>query len=440
MARSRWLSPLLAGSILVAGAPSPAAGTYAEVVPPTGHGWIGAYINHEPSATVTDRMAQIDAAEQALGRVLDIDHHYRAFRDPLIGDLEAWDQERGRISLVSWHAVRTDRVVGGDFDHVIDQQARSVRDFGQPILLRWGWEMDMTRRWWVTSPEDYIAAWRRIVGRFRELGADNAAFVWCPTAAGFREGTAQAWYPGDAWVDWICADGYNWAPAPGPGWRSFERIFADFHAWASLRGKPLMVGEVGVQDDRAGSKAAWLREANEAIQERMPAIRALVYFDTEARYDWRTRPADGDAFEAWRDVVNDPYWAPGDGRSTDGVDGGDAGEPDVSTEVPPMPDGAVDRPVHTTPIRATASDDSRLVSSHPAHAPGTPAVELAHTGSRPGNVLDATTCSWTATHRTARCGSVVAILAVGHPEPVPLVREDRRMRMFKITPAHRGGP
>jgi hypothetical protein len=46
----------------------------------------------------------------------------------------------------------------------------------------------------------------------------NAAWVWCPTANGFADGQAAAFYPGNNEVDWICADAY---PAAWPSANPF---------------------------------------------------------------------------------------------------------------------------------------------------------------------------------------------------------------------------
>ena len=73
----------------------------------------------------------------------------------------------------------------------------------------------------------------RIRRIFNEEDAQNAIWVWCVDAADFGNGTADAWYPGDDAVDWICADGYNprnpGRPESLAG--SFEEIFTPFHDW-----------------------------------------------------------------------------------------------------------------------------------------------------------------------------------------------------------------
>ena len=115
---------------------------------------------------------------------------------------------------------------------------------------------------------------------FRAEGADNVRWVWCPNASAFNDGTAQTFYPGDDFVDWTCADGYNWAPGrPGDDYRSFQDIFAGFYGWARLQKKPIMVGEFGVQERNPGEKAEWILAARDAVKSDFPLMRAVVYFE-----------------------------------------------------------------------------------------------------------------------------------------------------------------
>ena len=118
------------------------------------------------------------------------------------------------------------------------------------------------------SPAKFIAAWKRIHRIFDRAGVKNVSWVWCPNAWGFATGEAQKYYPGDEYVDWICANGYNWAPGrDGDQWRSFEWIFQHFYDWAAGRGKPLMIGEFGAQERKPGEKAEWIREAAQTLED-----------------------------------------------------------------------------------------------------------------------------------------------------------------------------
>ena len=258
-----------------------------KVIPPKSGTWIGTY--EEQSGSQIVKQNRLFDLEQLLGREVDVDHNYTAWTEPFPGWREKWDIAHGRVPFVSWAKTSTAAINSGRYDGMIKQRAADVKAFGYPILLEWFWEMDGSRNHHIAgSPASYIAAWKRIHRIFDRAGVTNVSWVWCPNAWGFHTGEAQKYYPGDDNVDWICANGYNWAPArKGDAWRSFEWIFSDFYDWGSKHGKPLMVGEFGVQERKPGEKAQWLRDAAGVLKTKFTDIKAVVYFNVKKRYDWR---------------------------------------------------------------------------------------------------------------------------------------------------------
>lgn len=277
---------------------------------PRGNALLGAFVSRGDRSEAGLRAA-VAGLEADLGRPLDINHHYRQWFSPegIVGPLVAWDVAEGRIPMISWHGADSRSITSGERDDWIRRQAQAVAALDSPVLLRYGWEMDSQRNArWAISAADYVAAWRHLRAQFAEVGVANAQWVWCPEAIGFSDGRAQAYYPGDAHVDWLCADGYNFAPGmDGATWRQVPQIFGAFYEWAAPSGKPLMIGETGVQERQPGEKADWIRTTNAALQERLPRIKALIYFDTNARYDWQVTSSP-ESTAAFRELALDPYW------------------------------------------------------------------------------------------------------------------------------------
>lgn len=278
---------------------------------PTSGSLFGAYVKPDSGWTHDDVTASIERLEGDLGRTLGIDHHFHPWSVPFPSWKEPWDVSMGRIPMISWGNVSTRRVNSGALDGLIRSRADAIRSFGQPMFIRWFAEMDgdsvahLSR-----SPSSYIRAWRRIRWIFGTSGAWNAVWVWCPTSWGFVEGDAQKYYPGDEYVDWICSDGYNWAPGrEGARWRSFHEIYEAFYEFGLARDKPMMAGEYGCQERAPGEKAGWINQAREDIKTRFPEIDAVVYFDSDRDYDWRldTSPS---SYEAFISMGNDPYFNP----------------------------------------------------------------------------------------------------------------------------------
>ena len=141
------------------------------------------------------------------------------------------------------------------------------------------------------TPSDYAAAWRHIVDVFRAHGVSNVEFVWTMMSWTMHPSSgldASSYYPGDAYIDFVGSDGYDWYPGrAGDQWNSFESIFTDTNTFALAHGKPWMVVEYGVQEDPAvpGRKAQWLLDAL-ATAKTWPALKALIYFHLPKAYPW----------------------------------------------------------------------------------------------------------------------------------------------------------
>jgi hypothetical protein len=274
----------------------------------------GAWVQASGYAGPGAEQAAVTAFEQAIGRNLGIDSLYVAWTGPMPMATIRWDLARGTVPMITWAAARTNQIEAGADDATIRAQAVSLKAVGHPVLLRWFPEMDLRQaRADAVSPGAFVTAWRRIHTIFQRVGADNVRWVWCPDSQGFDHHTAQAYYPGDAYVDWTCADGYNWGPAHGGSWRSFEEVFAPFYNWGQSVGKPMLIGEFGTVEGKPGAKATWLAQAARVIQTRFPAIRAVVYFNSDhlnfGRYwNWKVTTSRS-ALTAFRDFAHDQYFS-----------------------------------------------------------------------------------------------------------------------------------
>ena len=279
--------------------------------------------------------------ESLAGRTFDIGHYYYQFTAAFPSWRESWHRDNGRVGYISWDAKPSAQIRSGQHDGTIRAAADRVEAFGDPLLIRYAWEMaEGVNHADAGTPDDFKAAWRRIVDTFRDRGATNAEFVWCPTAWAFHTGGAQQYYPGDDYVDWICADGYNWAPGKkGDSWREFGEIFDAFYSWASPRNKPLMVGEFGVQEGTAGRKANWFRNIPSTLQNEYPDIKALVYFDSDNPYPWWSDTT-ASSVTGFKDMAKSPYLNVGPG----------GGSPPPPTTTPPPPPTTTPPPPPPPPV------------------------------------------------------------------------------------------
>ena len=267
--------------------------------------------------TMANRIALWNRRDADAGRPYDISNNFYRWDLAFPGVPETEAISHGRTPMVSWNGTTTSTITSGQSDTLIRTRARALRDLHVPVLLRFFWEMDGHKGISLAgTPANFIAAWRYVHQIFVQEGAANVAWVWAPTNlrfGGAYGNTAPAWYPGDDVVDWIGADGYNWAPdmvnAP---YESFQSIFANFYAWASTHDKPLMVGETGVEERNPGEKAQWIRAMATTLKTTYTRIKALVYFDLsypESGVTWRW-PVDStpETYAAWNGIARDPYF------------------------------------------------------------------------------------------------------------------------------------
>ena len=96
----------------------------------------------------------------------------------------------------------------------------------------------------------------------RRAGASNVAWVWCPSAACWANGTALQWYPGSQYVDSVCAQGATVTP------RRLVRLGVHpVRQAAAALGKPMMISSFGVSEARRRQGAVDHRRLRRAGQQ-----------------------------------------------------------------------------------------------------------------------------------------------------------------------------
>lgn len=250
----------------------------------------------------------VEQIERSIGVTLPLVQLYAAWGDkpeqrfPLRGVTAILDF--GSVPVVTWEPWLTDfentrhpdlplrdaraphglaGVARGDYDFYVDAWARDAAAFGKPVFLRFAHEMNDPYRYpWGpqnNTKEEYIAAWRHVVDRFRRTGATNVIWVWSPHVA------YQYWelyYPGDAYVDWVATGVLNFGPiAQWSQWWSFDEIFGKHYPQLAAFGKPIMVAELGSLAV-GGDRPAWYRDALAGLPARYPAVRAALLFHTQS--------------------------------------------------------------------------------------------------------------------------------------------------------------
>jgi hypothetical protein len=271
--------------------------------------YVGAWIKPE-ELTHVGRLAAVAGLETSLGRKLKIVNTYRRFEQMVGTPSDKEFLAQGSTLMVSWATGDDRSIVDGEYDDLIRKQADAIRDVHTPVLLRMRWEMDRPNlRATMWSGADYIAAWKYVRNIFREEGATNVSWVWCPTAEGFQRGDAPDFYPGDDQVDWTCVDVYA-----GAQFEPIGQLMGPFLQWAAQHPKPIIIGEFGVAKAwGSAARATWLADAERTFKAN-PQIKAIAYFESDPDGSEPNKQfqlaGDKAAFQAFHRLARDPYFNP----------------------------------------------------------------------------------------------------------------------------------
>ena len=221
------------------------------------------------------------------------------------------------------------RIIAGEFDEEIRHLAEFIKSRRGKVFLRIGYEFDGAWNPGYQDTEKFIAAWRRIVDLHREVGTDNAIFVWQASASpiddrieGRRE-DIRDWYPGDDYVDYM---GISWFLPPneqqtveGYTAPTQSALAEELFLFARARGKYVMIAESAPQgfdiNERFTANISpiwdgpsaenrtpltdneiweiWFAPYFEMINENADIVRAVAYINV----DWDSQPMWGHPYD-----------------------------------------------------------------------------------------------------------------------------------------------
>jgi hypothetical protein len=244
-----------------------------------------------------------------------------------------YEQDRGpdRFSLTE--------ILKGKWDDYIDKWADAAREFGHPLVVSFGVEMNGTwfpwsgiyygadewlpdeKNW--KGPATFIKTFRYVVTRVRARGASNIKWMFHTNNYPYPYTTwnsAPAYYPGSDYVDWLGMSvyGQQFKDEPNPDipslvdWPYQEMCGLDPQ-------KPIMIAEWGTGEfpyppSQPGlHKPAWIKQALELFRTRYPRIKAAVYWherwqNEDGSYSNLRVNSSPEALEAYRNGVANPDW------------------------------------------------------------------------------------------------------------------------------------
>lgn len=263
----------------------------------------------------------VQAFAQLAGRKPQVVMWYQSWSEPLFYESQVQAlAAQGIIPMINWHPVGGNpaeyslmAIASGRFDAYIRASARSAARWGHPMYVDFAQEMNIGGYSWSirvdgNTPALYVRAWRHVVSIFRAEGADNVQWVWAPNTDCEGHCPFTEFYPGNAWVNWVGLDGYNFANVDGTPWRQFQQIFApSYRILTSLADKPVMIAETA-STERGGSKAQWILNMRSALLKSLPRVRLLVWFDRIKETNWSINSSPA-SLAAFREVMSSTPFA-----------------------------------------------------------------------------------------------------------------------------------
>jgi mannan endo-1,4-beta-mannosidase len=219
---------------------------------------------------------------------------YMSWGNPLdVGAVQnAWSY--GALYYMVWEPYHTTvaAIADGRSNGYITRFAQTVRALNLPIAISFGHEFNGFWYPWGTTTgttsAQFVAAWRLIHRLFAAAHASNVIWIWNPNViSGEPLLPLSAYYPGDAYVDWVGVTGYFAASGPatfdglyGPTMQEIRRFTA----------KPFIIAETSVETGPNAVVAA--QNLVSGVRQRSDVL-GFVWFDFDkAGVDWRlgTRP------------------------------------------------------------------------------------------------------------------------------------------------------
>ena len=245
---------------------------------------LGAFVNPSGAGQTP---ASVSSFESMIRRPLAMDRVYANWDTTLPTTQMSWNIGSGIVPVLSIKArtnsgtiIPWSQIAASLDDSAITTQAKALAALKSPVVLAFNHEPELDTS--NGTAASFVAAWRHYVTVFRSLGVTNVAFAEILMAKTYGSSAIGSWYPGDNFVDWVAADGYNFYGCSGGSvrWLTFASIFNGFNQFASAHARPALVAEWASTEDPSSPdrKAGWISDAATTLQS-WPSIKAVLYFD-----------------------------------------------------------------------------------------------------------------------------------------------------------------
>ncbi len=233
--------------------------------------------------------------------------NFPLYLKPYVGDknktlIVFWEATNYNIGTVNQTGYSYDAILNGNFDTYFTQFAKDAKTYGAPVILIPFSEMNGDWfPWSITqngnSAQKHIDAWRKIRGFFNDV--PNVKFGWAPNHEAVPNTTVnkfENFYPGDAYVDYVGLDGFNF----GSPWMTFDQVFGSAINRIKVYKKPVFI--FSFASAPGTQKSAWVTDALTTQIPKYPEIKGWVWFNESKERDWRVE-SDANSINAFKQAL-----------------------------------------------------------------------------------------------------------------------------------------
>lgn len=265
---------------------TPAAAQHVEPVSALVHPATGKYLGIEAQGA-PDSLDPVRTVAAELGQNPDLIGDYVGWNGAFDATAASNSASYGALYYVVWEpfGVTVRSIADGGSDAYITKFAQAVRNFGKPVAISFGHEMNGNWYPWgttKTTPAEFVAAWRHIHDLFANAGATNVIWIWNPNVINpVPDVQLKPYWPGSTYVDWVGLTGYF----ATTGSHTFDGIYGDtITEVRRFSSKPFIVAETSVET--GPSEIVSVRNLINGV-EKSGDVLGLIWFDYDKNgVDW----------------------------------------------------------------------------------------------------------------------------------------------------------
>lgn len=246
--------------------------------------------------------------ESTLGKQMNIVATFTGWPDAFptyLGTVCASDPNKSL--LIFWENYRhsLDDIIAGTYDPYIDSFAKQTADYRCPVIISLFHEMNGNWDDWDgtlenNSPAKIIAAWHHIHDRFAAAGVTNVRWAWAVNNVSIPDipgNQPEDYYPGDAYVDFVGVDGFNF----GDPWMTFAQVFDTAISRVQKYHKPIYIFSTGSAP--GSEKAEWITQGLGSCIKTYSNVKGWVWFNLNGGGANWLIDSDDASFAAFKKVI-----------------------------------------------------------------------------------------------------------------------------------------